>query len=35
MEASEYIDIQGTFLAIIEEIKELRQRVENLEKEKV
>ena len=35
MEASDYIDIQGTLLEIIEEIKELRQRVENLEKEKV
>ena len=35
MEASEYIDIQATLLELIEEVKDLKQRIENLEKEKV
>ena len=35
MEASDYIDIQATLLELIEEIKDLKQRIENLEKEKV
>lgn len=35
MNAEDYIDIQGTLLEIIEELKDLKQRIENLEKEKV
>ena len=35
MEAAEYVDIQATLLELIEEIKDLKQRIENLEKEKV
>lgn len=35
MNAEDYIDIQGTLLEIIEEIKDLKQRIENLEKGKV
>ena len=35
MNAEDYIDIQGTLLEIIEELKDLKQRIENLEKGKV
>lgn len=30
MEADEYIDVQETFLKIIEELKEIRKEIENL-----
>lgn len=31
MEAAEYIDIQGTFLSLIEDVKEIRQEIKMLE----
>lgn len=35
MEADEYADVQATLLEMIQELKDLKQRIENLEKERV
>ena len=35
MESAEYLEIQKALFEIIQELKDLKQRIENLEKEKV